>query len=54
MISLIDGCVNWAAEFKKPSDRFIDLNQAERQTCFVGVLRHPGDGDPADLRVAEA
>lgn len=26
----------------------------ERQTCFVGVLCHPGDGDPADLRVAEA
>lgn len=23
-------------------------------TCFVGILCHPGDGDPADLRVAEA
>lgn len=23
-------------------------------TCFVGILGHPGDGDPSDLRVAEA
>lgn len=24
------------------------------RTCFVGILGHPGDGDPSDLRVAEA